>query len=163
MPYNTDALLRDANGNPGPQLYNAIADAFYALQGQSDGGIFTHEKPDGTGVLATSFYTSSALESAKAVKTSAGMLFGLSVYNNSAGTLYLMVFDNSGGTPPATGAVPNLIPRAVATLSTFDLTSAALTKFGWKFVNGLYVALSTTQATYTADGSAVGYFNAFYL
>jgi hypothetical protein len=161
MAFNTDSVLRDINGVPGPQIYNPVTDSFVALSGTSDGGMYVHTKPEGSGILTTTFYTSSALESAKQVKTTAGVLFSLSAYNNNTVSQYLMVFDING--TPATGAIPNLVPRVIPANSTFDLTPQLLTQWGFKFLNGLYVAISTTQATYTAQATAYAYFNVFYL
>ena len=161
MAYDTDSVLRDVNGVPGPQIYDPTTDAFIPLSGLADGGMYVHTKPDGSGLLTPTFYTSPALESAKQVKTTAGVLFSLSVYNNAAAPLYLMVFDING--TPATGAIPNLIPRVIPANGTFDLTSQFLTQWGFRFLNGLYVALSTTQETYTPEATAYALINAFFI
>lgn len=76
----------------------------------------------------------------------AGALSGLEVFNNSAGTLYLMIFDrDAAGSPPANGQTPEFPPIPIAAGVYYESTKRR------EFLLGCYLVMSTTAGTVTID------------
>lgn len=95
-----------------------------------------------SGALA---YSSAAAEETRLVYSGGGLLFALVVTNSNAAARFVYVFDavTATGTP----IVPP-IPVPAGGQVTFALP------FAIPYTNGLFVASSSTNATYTASGSA---------
>jgi hypothetical protein len=87
--------------------------------------------------------TSTAAESARQVKTSEGTVFGLTVYNDNAGTQWIQLHDSAS--TPANGAVP----AVVFEILTQAARSLDLGSLGRRFASGIYVCNSTTDTTKT--------------
>jgi hypothetical protein len=97
----------------------------------------------------SSFYNSSAAESTKQIKAAPGKLRSLIVTNYNAAVRYLWVFDTDNGTTtgaPICPPIPLLAAGAVGSYFVLELDYAI------PFTTGLFVASSTTGATYTAAG-----------
>lgn len=97
--------------------------------------------------------TSTALEASRIVKASAGTLWSLTVFNNSASAQYYQLFDSA--TLPANGAVP-IEPMKVSAGSS---GSWVFGEIGRAFASGIVVSNSSTAATKTI-GAADSLFDA---
>lgn len=106
-------------------------------------------------------YSSSALENQNTPITPVHRkiirVYYIDVHNQSAGTLYLLMFDRTtaltGGETSFVGA-PVQIPA--------DATGGKVFLPGRPFQNGLVAALSTSKTQYTAPGAASGRFDINY-
>lgn len=99
------------------------------------------------------WYQSQAAEDTKLVLTGRGQVHRIMVSNGNAAARFLWVFDNTS----AAGTVllaSVLIP--ITSSISVDLP------FGLPFSTGLFVAMSTTQKTYTATGGTDGLFTVGY-
>lgn len=97
----------------------------------------------------SSFYNSTAAESTKQISANPGKLHALRVSNFNAAARFLWVFDTANGTTtgaPIIPPVPLALGGAVGSFVELALP------FSIPFTAGLYVASSTTGATYTAAG-----------
>lgn len=104
---------------------------------------------------AAANYASAALEASHVVKATAGTLWGLSVFNNSASDQYYQLFDSA--TLPADGVVP-IEPMKVIAGGT---GSWSFSDIGRAFASGIVVCNSSTGVTKTI-GSADSLFDAQY-
>lgn len=104
----------------------------------------------GTGNITT--VQSGALEASHVIKTSAGTLMQVAIYNDKASTQYYLLV--VGTSLPANGARPVYVPIPVATKSAVvvDIPN------GMPFVTGLVIANSSTPDTLTV-GSADSYYS----
>lgn len=94
-------------------------------------------------------YSSSSSESKAQVATGPALLKSAFVSNNTAGKLYVHLFDADA--EPATGATPMVtLPLPGGTSGTFE--------YNRNLKTGIYIALSSTQFTYT-DAAADATFN----
>lgn len=74
-------------------------------------------------------------------------LRSLEVYNSHSATLYLQVFDSAS--EPSNGATPIMVvPVATKTVGKLDFGDD-----GYRFLNGIYACLSTTDTTKTEAGA----------
>lgn len=103
--------------------------------------------------VANSSYRSPAIEAAAQVKKGIVYLYDGTMFNNSAGTLYFMVFDTNA--VPATGTQPDLAPIQVPSGSTASYSYRAR-----PFSYGLYFAASTTPTNLTVVSSNAVIFDA---
>lgn len=99
------------------------------------------------------FYVSQAAEDTKGVVAGKAMVTRIRASNGNAAVRYLWAWDNTAasGTIVLAG-----IPVAIAG------TAEVSFPFGRAVTTGLYVALSTTQKTYTATGATDGIFDVDY-
>jgi hypothetical protein len=97
----------------------------------------------------STWYHSAAAEETELVKTGGGLLFALVVANYNAAARYVFVFDSVTAT--GTPIVPP-IPLDVA--GTGGSIAALALPFAIAFNTGLFIAASTTGATYTASGGS---------
>lgn len=105
------------------------------------------------------FYDSAALESAAAVTNTTHVLRSVNGHTKTNGR-WVMVFDLAA--PPGPGAVPMYSVAVPFAEATFDLDLTALNGGGRRFVNGIQIALSTSDATLTLDAIANAWFNVVY-
>jgi hypothetical protein len=96
-----------------------------------------------------------AYESARRVKSGAGVLFGFTVYNSNANAQFVQVFDSQ--TLPANGAAPEVFFRVPATAD-----KELLWIPGRTFTQGCWICNSSTGPTKTL-GAADCYFDAQYV
>jgi hypothetical protein len=94
------------------------------------------------------------------VKNAAGNLFGVYASNSNAAARWLQVHNTA--TTPGAGAVPLLSIRVPAT-GDVQITDALLTRGGLYCSTGIALAMSTTEATYTAATAAESFWHAFYI
>lgn len=100
--------------------------------------------------------TSNALENSRIVKAGAGLLFGLSGFNNKGSAQFIQIFDSA--TVPADGVVP-VVVLTVPTVANFSLDWVFPGRF---FVRGIVITNSSTAATKTI-GSADCWIDAQYI
>jgi hypothetical protein len=116
----------------------------------------TFEKPDATSTYAGTNATSSANETNRVVKGSAGVLFSITGYNAKTSAQFIQLHNASS--LPADTAVP-VITFTVPASSNFSLDFGG--KFGRYFSTGIVVCNSSTQQTKTI-GSADCWFDVQY-
>lgn len=93
----------------------------------------------------STWYHSSAAEETKAVKSAPGLLFSLIVANYNAAARFVYVFDATSATgTPIVPPIPLAASGAVGSIQTVALP------FAIEFDTGLFIAASSTGATYTA-------------
>lgn len=135
---------KDSGGIPSPQFWDNVASAYEYLFGSSrTGELFS----SGVHIVPAN---SGGYVAGQAVKTSAGVFFGVYGQYKGASNVWIMVFDSNGA--PSNGATP---------LASTALTSVAITDINWfiatgrpyKFSSGLYVGISSTGGTFTASAS----------
>lgn len=99
----------------------------------------------------TNFYSSSAAESTKQVKASAGKLFALIVTNFNAADRWLYLFDTPNGITTGAPICPPIPLQPVG-----DIGSCVQIElnFALPFTTGLFAASSSTGSTYTGAGGA---------
>lgn len=101
-----------------------------------------------------SWYQSSAPEKEKLVVSGKkGTVHALAVENKSAATVYAFVYDGADHTGTL---IAGPIPVASHGVGGFDWA------YGIHFSTGLYVGLSTSDASWAADASADGWFSVGY-
>lgn len=96
---------------------------------------------------------SNVYENSRVVKAGPGTLFGVCGFNSKGSSQWIQIHDS--GTPPANGAVPELIIY-VATVSNFSVSYVIP---GRAFNQGIYIVNSSTGPTLTI-GSADCWFDA---
>lgn len=127
---------------------NASATGDYALQAIGSGGeIFaTPTPPQGAtqaAAVALSTAASTALETGRVVKNSAGTLYNLVVDNSNVAARFLQIHNTTA--VPADGVTPVLvfrIPAATSVVLDFG-------RYGMRFTTGISVCFSTTLGTKT--------------
>jgi hypothetical protein len=97
-----------------------------------------------------------ALANSLVVKSGAGMLFGISGFNNKVSAQFIQIFDTQ--TVPSNGAVPDVILTA-PTVANFSMDWVFPGRF---FRQGIVIVNSSTAATLTI-GSADCWFDAQYI
>lgn len=97
-------------------------------------------------------------ELVRLVKAGAGTLFGFSAYNSGAATVYVLGFDIERN-PPTSTDIPCFCFPVGAGLT----LGAGFGTVGRSFGQGMVLASSSTQTSYTALSSAVVYFDAQYI
>lgn len=93
-------------------------------------------------VVANSFYSSPTIAAAVQVKTGYVQMYDASMFNNSAGTVYFMLFDTNA--VPANGTTPSDVPVQVPSGSTGSISYR-----GRPLTYGLYLAASSTPTNLT--------------
>lgn len=102
--------------------------------------------------------TTNALAASLVVKSGAGLLFGISGFNNNAAAQFIQIFDAE--TLPADGAIPSVVIKAPA--NTTGNFSADWIFPGRFFSRGIVICNSSTAATKTI-GAADCWFDAQYI
>lgn len=93
----------------------------------------------------SSQYNSSAAEETRLVRTGPGLIFALLITNSNASTRFVYVFDSL----TATGT-PIVPPIPIASGAQVTLAHP----FALPFTTGLFIASSSTNATYTASATS---------
>lgn len=138
-----------------PTAVSAIGDAVWKwldLNGRSLVGL----SPPNSTTVAPANSTSTAEEASRIIKASAGVLYGLTVYNNNAATRYIQLYNSA--TLPADAVVPVLTFEVAAQTS----RSIDFGGYGRGFTTGIVVANSSTDTTKTI-GAADSLFDAQYV
>jgi len=99
--------------------------------------------------------TSTAEEAGRVVKAGSGRVYGVTYYNNNAGTRWLQFHDATSA--PADTAVP-VFTYQVATQTSIHIDFG---RYGRLFSTGIYVCHSTTDTTKTI-GTTDGLFDVQY-
>lgn len=99
--------------------------------------------------------TSTAAEAGRVVKTSAGKVYGFTVYNDNAGTRWVQFHDAAAA--PADTAVP-VFTYQVATQTSLHVDFG---RHGRRFNTGIYICNSSTDTAKTL-GSADSLFDVQY-
>jgi hypothetical protein len=116
---------------------------------------------------APQFYDSQGFGNSGVVSTSATVLYKLSATNKSASnTLFIQLFD--AATVPGNGAVPLMMPLAVAPSSTAEVSLAPQSVgaghlLGLPTSSGLVWAVSTTAASLTLDSTSSVWASVWYV
>lgn len=141
-------IVVDAGGNAAPQAFDANANSYFYLGGDSiRTEAFYRQAPIVPFNLGA--YTTGGL-----VKSGAGgTFFGAYGQYNGSANAWIMVFDANGA--PSTGTKP-LASTAVGpiTPSGPDVNWFIAPGKPYTFTTGLYIALSTTGGTFTSSGSS---------
>lgn len=147
MSGQTQNIVRDAGNSAAPQAFDATANTYFYLGGDSvrlEG--FFRQAP--IVPFALGAYTNSAQ-----VKSAAGTYFGASGQYKGAVVAWIMVFDSNGA--PSTGATPldsTSVPPGNGT-SGPDVNWSMSPGKPYTCSNGIYIALSSTGGTFTALGN----------
>lgn len=80
-------------------------------------------------------------------------LYGWHIFNGSAATAYLQLFDNVNGTGIVLGTTTPTWSLGFPTGAAANI----LGRYGLQFQNGMYFAFTTTRTGSTAPGSSVDY------
>ena len=149
--------LRDAKGNP-VNIFESLTQIVSGGSGSGRRGIQdTKELPIPDPKYAPLNSDSTVLENGKIVKPGAGILYGITGYNNSGAALFIQIHNTT--TQPAEGAVPIITMRAAAT-NNFSWDAG---RFGKYFSTGITIVTSTTVDTKTLNSSADCWFNTLYI
>jgi len=111
-------------------------------------------------------YASAAAENNAQVTTTQSILYGFDGSNtDTSNAVFIQVFDSK--TAPAANSVP-IINIAVpargssTTIANGNFGYSCSTSFGEKFVNGIFIAASSTDGTYTAISTGKTLFHVQY-
>ena len=138
-----------------PTAVSAVNDAVWAwldLNGRTIAGL----SPPNSTTVAPANSTSTAEEASRIIKASAGVLYGLTVYNNNAATRYIQLYNSAS--LPADAVVPAVTIEVAAQSS----RSIDWGVYGRAFTAGIVVANSSTDTTKTI-GAADSLFDAQYV